>query len=156
MRSGETSSTCMATLAALLPAVSAVSAVLAFLAPLALLALRAVLLALPALLLGEGLGLLPGAVGVAHVEERLLGEVVGRHVHGLERRDRPASSRGDALLELAHLVGERRLVPDRRRHAPEQRRHLRTGLDEAEDVVDEEEDVLVLLVPEVLSHGQGR
>src|SRR5437868_3987432 len=109
MRSGETSSTCMATLAALLPAVSAVSAVLAFLAPLALLALRAVLLALPALLLGEGLGLLPGAVGVAHVEERLLGEVVEVAVHqlgegldGLRDRDVDAFQPGELL---AHEEG---------------------------------------------------
>ena len=69
--------------------------------------------------------------------------------------ERP-SRRGDALLELAHLVGQRRLVAHRARHAPEQGRDLRAGLDEAEDVVDEQQHVLVLHVAEVLGHGQRR
>ena len=62
--------------------------------------------------------------------------------------------RRDALLELAHLARERRLVAHGARHAAEQRRHLRARLDEAEDVVDEEQDVLAL-VAEVLGHRQA-
>ena len=64
--------------------------------------------------------------------------------------------RGDALLELTHLVGERRLVPDGGRHAAEEGRDLRARLHEAEDVVDEQQHVLVLHVAEVLRNGEGR
>ncbi len=84
---------------------------------------------------------------------RRVGEVVGRHVDRLHRRDRAGARRGDPLLQLAHLGRERRLVADRARHAAEQRRHLGARLDEAEDVVDEEEHVLAL-VAEVLRHRQ--
>ena len=64
--------------------------------------------------------------------------------------------RRDALLQLAHLAEQRRLVADRRRHAAEQRRHFRPGLREAEDVVDEEQHVLAFRVAEVLGDGQRR
>ena len=63
-------------------------------------------------------------------------------------------SRGDALLQLAHLGQQRRLVADGGGHAAEQRRDFRAGLREAEDVVDEEENVLVLGVAEVLGDGE--
>ena len=62
--------------------------------------------------------------------------------------------RGDPLLQLAHLGGERRLVADGARHAAEQRRDLGARLDEPEDVVDEEQHVLAL-VAEVLRHRQA-
>ena len=67
-----------------------------------------------------------------------------------------ATGRGDALLQLTHLVGQRGLVTHRGRHAAEQRRHLGAGLGEPEDVVDEQQHVLLLLVAEVLGHGQRR
>ena len=86
---------------------------------------------------------------------RRIGQVVGRHVHRLERRDRSLLGRRDALLQHAHLGGERRLVADGARGAAEQRRHFRAGLREAEDVVDEEQHVLVLLVAEVLGDRQA-
>ena len=89
------------------------------------------------------------------VRGRGVGEVVGGHVDRLDRRDRALARRGDALLQLPHLGGERGLVADGARHAPEQGGHLRACLHEAEDVVDEEEDVLALLA-EVLRHGQAR
>ena len=82
--------------------------------------------------------------------------VVGGHVDRLHRGDRPAAGGGDPLLQLAHLVGQRRLVAHRRGHAAQQRRDLRAGLGEPEDVVDEEQHVLVLLVAEVLRHRQRR
>ncbi len=85
---------------------------------------------------------------------RRVGVVVGRHVDRLQRGDRLAPHRGDALLQLAHLVGQRRLVADRRGHAAEQRGDLGTGLGEPEDVVDEQQHFLVLHVAEVLGHGQ--
>ena len=65
-----------------------------------------------------------------------------------------ASGRRDPLLQLAHLVGQRRLVADRGRHPAEQRGHLGPGLGEPEDVVDEQQHVLALHVAEVLSHRQ--
>src|SRR4051812_31994339 len=105
IRSGETSSTCMAI---------ALRLALAFL-------LLAVLLvvALPAFLLGERLGLLPCAVGVADVEEGLLGQVVELAVDqllegldGLLHRDVDALEARELLAheerlgeELLHLAG---------------------------------------------------
>ena len=88
------------------------------------------------------------------VRRRRVGEVVGGHVDGLHRGDRALAGRGDALLQLAHLGGERGLVADGGRHASEQRRDLRARLDEAEDVVDEEEGVAAL-VAEVLGHREA-
>ena len=64
--------------------------------------------------------------------------------------------RGDALLQLAHLVGQGGLVAHGRGHAAEEGRHLGAGLHEPEDVVDEEQHVLALHVAEVLGHRQGR
>ena len=85
---------------------------------------------------------------------RRVGEVVGGHVDGLHRGDRALVGRGDPLLQVAHLGGQRRLVADGARHAAEERRHLGAGLGEAEDVVDEEQHVLVLDVAEVLGDGE--
>ena len=100
---------------------------------------------------------LGGAVEVGERgERRRVGVVVGGHVHGLQRGDRPAPGRGDALLQLAHLVGEGGLVAHGRGHAAEQRGHLGAGLHEAEDVVDEQQHVLALHVAEVLGHGERR
>jgi hypothetical protein len=89
-------------------------------------------------------------------ERRRVGVVVGGHVHGLQRGDRATAGRGDALLQLTHLVGERGLVAHGRGHAAEQRRHLGARLHEAEDVVDEQQHVLVLHVTEVLGHRERR
>ena len=61
---------------------------------------------------------------------------------------------GDALLQRAHVGGERRLITHRRRDTAEQRRHFGACLGEAEDVVDEEQHVLAL-VAEVLGDGQA-
>src|ERR1019366_562342 len=62
--------------------------------------------------------------------------------------------RGDALLELTHLIRQGGLVPHGAGQATQQRRDLGTGLHEAEDVVDEQQHVLVLHVTEVFGHGQ--
>src|SRR5262249_39867349 len=72
----------------------------------------------------------------------------------LHRGDRLTAYRGDPLLQLAHLVGQRRLVPHGARHPAEQRRDLRTGLGEPEDIVDEQEHFLLLYIAEILGHGQ--
>ena len=85
---------------------------------------------------------------------RRVGEVVGGDVDGLQRGDRVTAGRGDPLLQLAHLVGQRRLVADGGRHAAEQRGDLGAGLGEPEDVVDEQQHVLLLHVAEVLRHRQ--
>ena len=85
---------------------------------------------------------------------RRVGEVVGGDVDRLQRGDRVTTRRGDALLELTHLVGQGRLVAHGGRHAAEQRGDLGAGLGEAEDVVDEQQHVLLLHVAEVLRHRQ--
>ena len=85
---------------------------------------------------------------------RRVGQVVGRHVDRLHRGDRTLWRGGDALLQRAHVGGERRLITHRRGNTAEQRRHFRAGLREAEDVVDEEQHVLAL-VAEMLGDGQA-
>ncbi len=87
---------------------------------------------------------------------RRVGVVVGRNVDRLDRGDGAALGRGDALLQLAHLGGERRLVADGGGHAAEERRDFGAGLGEAEDVVDEEQRVGAGLVAEILGHGERR
>ena len=85
---------------------------------------------------------------------RRVGQVVGGHVDRLHRGDRALGRGGDALLQRAHVGGERRLIADRRGDAAEQRRHFGARLREAEDVVDEEQHVLAL-VAEMLGDGQA-
>src|SRR2546428_8450504 len=82
-------------------------------------------------------------------------ETFGGKLYRWHRRDRALLGGGDALLQLTHFGGERRLVADRRRHAAEQRRYLRPGLREPEDVVDEHQHVLALDVAEVLGDGEA-
>ena len=67
----------------------------------------------------------------------------------------PFLRRRDALLQIAHLRRERRLVTHRARHAAEQRRHFGPRLREAEDVVDEHEHVGVLDVAEILGDRES-
>ena len=86
---------------------------------------------------------------------RRVGIVVGGHVDGLHGRDRPLLRRGDALLQLPHLLGEVRLIAHGGGHAAQQRGDLRAGLGEAEDVVDEEQHVAPFGVAEVLGDGQA-
>ena len=82
-----------------------------------------------------------------------VGQVVCGDVDGLDGRDGALLGGGDALLQLAHLGGQRGLVADGRRHAAEKCGDLGAGLREAEDVVDEQQHVLAL-VTEVLGRGQ--
>ena len=85
---------------------------------------------------------------------RRVGQVVGGHVNGLERRDGTFLRRSDAFLQVAHLSSQRGLVTDGARRAAEERGHFGAGLRKAEDVVHEQEHVLVVLVAEILGHGE--
>src|SRR6185503_14615975 len=76
---------------------------------------------------------------------RRVGQVIGRHVNGLDRGDRADLGRGDALLQAAHFLRQRRLVAHRGRHAAKQRRDFGARQRETVDVVDEEQDVLALV-----------
>mmetsp|Transcript_51522 Transcript_51522/g.154011 ORF Transcript_51522/g.154011 Transcript_51522/m.154011 type:complete len:576 (-) Transcript_51522:12-1739(-) len=87
-----------------------------------------------------------------------IGQVVRRHVDGLDRGDRALLRGRDALLQGRQVRRERGLVADGAGDAAQQGGHLGAGLGEAEDVVHEEQHVLALLVAEVLRHreaGQG-
>ena len=85
---------------------------------------------------------------------RGIGEVIGRHVHRLDRGDRGAGDRGDAFLQRRHFGGQRRLVADARGQPAQQAGDLAAGLHEAEHVVDQQQHVLVLLVAEILGDGE--
>ena len=76
------------------------------------------------------------------------------HIDGLDRRDRNAADRGDALMQSRDLAGERRLVADPRRQPPEQARHFAARLDEAKDIVHQQQHVLALLVAEIFRDRQ--
>ncbi len=82
-------------------------------------------------------------------------QVVGGNVDGLHRGDGALAGGGDALLQSAHLGGQRGLVADGGGHTAQQSRHLGAGLSEAEDVVDEQQHVLILHIAEILRHGQA-
>ena len=84
-----------------------------------------------------------------------VGQVVGGDVDGLDRGDRALLGRGDALLQVAHLGRQRRLIANGGRDTAQQGGHFRTGLREAEDVVDEQQNVLAFLVAEILGLGQA-
>src|SRR5262245_6595399 len=86
---------------------------------------------------------------------RRIGQIVGRHIDGLDRGDRALLRRGNALLQSAHVGGERRLIAHGRGDAAEQRRYFRACLGEAEDVVDKKQHVLAL-VTEILGDGEAR
>jgi hypothetical protein len=68
----------------------------------------------------------------------------------------PLRGRRDALLQRAHLRGQRGLITDGARDAAEERGHFGARLREAEDVVHEEEHVLAFDVAEVLGDGERR
>ena len=85
-----------------------------------------------------------------------VGKVVGRHVNSLYRRNRAAVGAGDALLQRAEFLRQRRLVTDSGRHASEQRRNFRTGLYVTEYIVNKQQDVLVLLVTEIFRERKPR
>ena len=68
-----------------------------------------------------------------------VGQIVSRHVDGLDGGDGTLLGSGDTLLHTTHVDGEGGLVTDGRGDTTQQGRHLGTGLSETEDVVDEEE-----------------
>src|SRR5208337_891193 len=87
---------------------------------------------------------------------RRIGQIVRRHIHGLERGDGTFLCRSNPFLQITHLRRQRGLIADRAGSASQQGRDFRTGLGETENVVNEQKDVLVLLVAEVLGNGQSR
>src|SRR5690606_33164285 len=93
-------------------------------------------------------------VGEGRCRSRV-GQVVGGHVHGLNRGDRALVRGGDAFLHLTHVGRQRRLVTHSGGDAAKQSRHFSASLGKAEDVVHEEQHVLAL-VTEVLCNGQTR
>ena len=92
---------------------------------------------------------------------RGVGQVVGRHVNGLNGGNRTVLRRRDALLHRTHFAGQRRLIAHGGRHTAEQCRHFGTGLSETEDIIDEEEDICCLTlgcacIAERLGNAQAR
>ena len=78
-----------------------------------------------------------------------IGEVVGRHINGLDRSHRDAPDRDDTLLQSRDLAREGGLITNPRGQPPKQARYFRTRLDEPKDVVHQQQDVLMTLVAEV-------
>ena len=85
-----------------------------------------------------------------------IGRIVGRDVHGLDRRDCTAACRGDTFLQRTHFGGQRWLVTYCGGHTAEERGHFAARLREAENVVDEEQGVGTGLVAEIFGHREGR
>ena len=84
-----------------------------------------------------------------------VGVVVRRHVNGLEGSNAAAFGGGDPFLQGAHFRAQSGLVAYGGRHPPQQGGHFHARQDVAIDVVNKEEHVLVLLLPEILGHGQA-
>ena len=82
-------------------------------------------------------------------------QVVGRDIDGLNRGDRTVSCGCDALLQVAHLGCQRRLITDGGGHAPQQGRDFGARLGETEDVVDEQQNVLAGAVTEIFRNRQA-
>ena len=85
---------------------------------------------------------------------RGVGQVVSRDVDGLHRGDRAVLRGSDTLLQLAHLVGQGGLIAHGGGHTAQQSGDLTACLQITEDVIDEQQHVLMLLIAEVLRHGQ--
>src|SRR5258706_8845443 len=85
---------------------------------------------------------------------RRVGQVVGRDVNCLNRGNRTFASRGDALLQLAQVGRQRRLITDGRRHAAEQGRHFGVCLGETENIIQEQQHVAPFVVTEVFRESQ--
>ena len=84
---------------------------------------------------------------------RWVGQVIGRHVNGLDGSDRTHFGRGNTLLQTAHFFGQCRLVTHSRRHTTQQGGHFGTGQCVAVNVVHEEQHVFAF-VAERFSDGQ--
>src|SRR5690606_13222957 len=84
---------------------------------------------------------------------RGVGQVVRGYVYGLDRGDRTGLGRGDALLQLAHLFCQGRLVTYGGGHTAEQCRYFGTCQCVTVDVVDEQQYVAAF-VTEFFGHGQ--
>ena len=82
--------------------------------------------------------------------------IIRRHINRLHRGNRTGLRRSDAFLKLADFCIQVRLITHRRRHAPEQRGDFRSRLHEAENVIDEKQHIEMLLIAEVLRHGEPR
>mmetsp|Transcript_71296 Transcript_71296/g.119324 ORF Transcript_71296/g.119324 Transcript_71296/m.119324 type:complete len:393 (-) Transcript_71296:21-1199(-) len=84
-----------------------------------------------------------------------ISNIVGRHVHSLDRRNGPLGGTRDTLLKHTQVLSQRGLVTHSSRDTTQKGGHLRVGLSEAENVVHEKQHILASFVTEVLSHGQG-
>jgi hypothetical protein len=78
------------------------------------------------------------------VVNRRIGEIVGWHIDGLDRRHGGAAEDAIRSCRPGHLGCQCRLVADPRRHAPQKARHLGPRLNEAEHVVHHQEDVALV------------
>lgn len=84
-----------------------------------------------------------------------ISQIVGRHVHSLDRGNRSLLSGGNSLLKGTKICSQGGLVTDGGGDTSEKSGHLRASLSESENVIDEEQHVLAFLVSEVLSDGES-
>ena len=83
-----------------------------------------------------------------------VGQVVGRHINGLNRGDGPITGGSDTLLQGTQLVGQRGLVTNGGGHTAHQGGNFGAGLHKTEDVVNKQQHVLVAFLAEVFCHGK--
>ena len=82
-----------------------------------------------------------------------VGQVIRRHIHGLDGRNGADLGGRNTLLQAAHFLRQRRLVPHGGGHTTQQRGHFGTGQGVAVDVVHKEQNVFAF-VAEGLGDGQ--
>ncbi len=84
-----------------------------------------------------------------------VGQVIRRHIHGLNRGDRTLMGGGDAFLHRAHIGPQGRLIAHSGGNTAQQSGHFRASLRKAEDVIHEEQHVLAFFITEIFRLGQA-
>ena len=83
-----------------------------------------------------------------------IGQIIGGDIDRLNRGYTPLTGGSDTLLQRPHLAIESRLIAHGAGQTPQQRRYFGSRLDIPKDIVDEEQNLTVLIISEILRHGQ--
>jgi hypothetical protein len=84
-----------------------------------------------------------------------VGKIIRGHIDGLDRGYGPGGGIADPLFQFRQFGAQGRLVPQARRQLAHESGDFHAGLDETKDIVDQEQHVLLGVITEILSHGEG-